>query len=101
MGDYAPGVEFEEVVAALDIPSEAERQLIERPGLHVVVPVFMGIDVLSKIEEAMFGEIGGLACNLGLWDKPSIDAVLVREYVEPEHHGINELAHEDTWDADV
>ena len=49
----------------------------------------------------MFGEIDGLACNLGLWDKPSRDAVLVREYVEPEHHGINELAHEDTWDADV
>ena len=59
----------------------------------------MGVDVLSELDEAMFGELNGLAVNHGLWAKHSRDAVLVREAVDPERHGISNLAHEDTCDA--
>ena len=49
----------------LDITSGAGRQRLERPGLHLVVPVFMGVEVLSKLKEAMFGELNRLAGNHG------------------------------------
>ena len=50
-----PGVEVEEVVTALDIPSAAERHCLECMRLHGVVPAFMGVDILSKLNEEMLG----------------------------------------------
>ena len=85
----------------MDIPSWAELQRLNCPGLHGVVPVFMGVNVLSKLEEAMFGELGRLAGNHGSQAKRSRDAVLGRGAVEPESQGINKIMHEDTWDAAV
>ena len=62
----------------MDFPSGAERQRLERPGLHGVVPVLMGVDVLYKIEEEMIGELDGLASDNGLWDQRRRDSVLSR-----------------------
>ena len=61
----------------------------------------MGVDVLYKLEEAMFGELDGLDGNHGLRAKRNRDAALNREAVEPERNSINEVAHKDTWDAAV
>ena len=57
-------VEVEEVVASLYITSWEEHQRLKCLGLHGFVPVFMGVDLLSKIKEAMLGELDGLAGNL-------------------------------------
>ena len=88
-------------MAALDIPSGAERHSLGHLGIHGVFFVFMGVDVLSELDEAMFGELNGLAGNHGLWAKHSRDAVLVREAVDPERHGMNKIVHKGTWDASV
>ena len=91
----------EEVVDALDISSGAECQCLEIPGIHGVVTVFMGVDVLSKLNEAVFVELNGLDVNHGSRAKCSRDAVFGREAVETERHGINKLVHEATWDAAI
>ena len=49
----------------------------------------------------MIGETDGLASNHVSWAKRRKDAILVREAVEPEHHGINNLRHEGSWDANI
>ena len=84
MGDYAAGVEVEEVLATLDIPSGEKSQFLKRPGIHEVFHVFMGVDVLSELEEAMFSELDGLAGNHGSWAKSIRDTVLGREAADPE-----------------
>ena len=63
-------------MAALDIPSGEERKRLKHLGHHGVVPVFMGVNVLSKLKEEIFGELDKLAGNHGLRDKRSRDAVL-------------------------
>ena len=89
-----PGVEVEEVVAALAIPSGAERHRLECAGLHGVVPVFMGV-------KKMLGELKRLASNHGSRAKRSRDAMIDRESVETERHSINKIAHKYTWDATI
>ena len=86
---------------ALDISSGAECQFLESPGIHGVVTVFMGVYVLSKLNEAMFVELNGLAVNHVSRAKRRRDDVFGREAVETECHGINKLAHKSTWDADI
>ena len=86
---------------ALAIPIREELQRLENPVPHGVVPVFMGVDVLSKIEEEMFGELNRLACNHGSRAKRNRYVVLSRESVDPKRHGIYKLTHEETWDAAV
>ena len=61
----------------------------------------MGVDLLSELDEAMLGELNGLASYHGLWGQLSGYAVLIRGSVDPERRGIYELAHEETWDAAV
>ena len=61
----------------------------------------MGVDILSKIEEAILGEFDGLASYHGPWDLGSRDGVLGREDVDPERHIIDNIAHEDNWDAAI
>ena len=94
-------MEVEEVVAALDTPSGEERQRLDRMGLHGVLPIFMGVDVLSKIKEAIIGELNGLDGNHVSRVKRRRDAILNREAVDPERYGINNLVHKYTWDAAI
>ena len=94
-------MKVEEVVAALAVPSGEDRQRLECPVTHAVVPVHMGVEVFSKIEESMIGELNGLASNHGSWAQRSGDAVLGREAIDPERHNIDDLTHTDTWEADV
>ena len=94
-------MEVEEVVTAFDIPSGAERRRLKSLIIHVVFPIFMSVYVLSKLKEAMFCELDRLDVNNGSWDKRCIDAVLLGEAVDPELHGINDLAHEDTWESAI
>ena len=94
-------MKVEKLVATLDVPSGAERQRLERPGLHGVVPVLMGVEVFSKSEESTIDELDGLDSNHGSWDQRSGDAVLGREAIDPERHNIDDLTHTDTWEADV
>ena len=61
----------------------------------------MGVDALSKIEEAMLAEIGGMASNRVLLDQRIRYAILVREYVDIEPHRIDKLKNKDIWDAAV
>ena len=68
-------------MTTLDINTVAELQRLERPGLHGNVRVFIGVDILSKIEEAIFGKLVRLAVNYGSHAKRSRDAVLGRESV--------------------
>ena len=89
------------MVAALAVSSGAERQSLEGPGLHGVISVLMGVNVLSKLKEAMFGKLDGLARNHGSWAKHSGYAILGREDVDPECHDINYIMNEDTWDMAV
>ena len=49
----------------------------------------------------MLDELDGLDGNHGLRDKRSRDAILGKKSGEPERHGINNLVHEDTWDATI
>ena len=62
-------MEVEVLVAALAITSWEECHCLKCMGLHGFVPVFMGVDVLSKLKEEMLGEINGLAGNHGSQDK--------------------------------
>ena len=94
-------MEFEEVVAALAVPSGAELQYLECLGFHLVFSALMGVDVLSKLEGAILGELNELASNHGLWYQNSRYPVLGREAVEPERHVIDNLAHEDNWDESI
>ena len=59
----------------------------------------MGVDVLSKLNEAMLFELNGLAVNHVLRAKSIRYAVFGREAAETERHVINKLANEATWDA--
>ena len=58
-------MEVEGLVAALAVTSWEDRHRLKCMGLHGFVPDFMGVDVLSKLKEAMLGEINGLAGNYG------------------------------------
>ena len=69
-------MKVQELVASLDVPSGAERQCLERLGLHVVVPVLMNVDVISKMEEAMLDELNGLTSYHGAWDQQRRESVL-------------------------
>ena len=90
-------MEVQEVVASLAVPSGAERQCLEGLGLHGFPPVFAGVDILSKLKGAMLGELDRLVSNHGSQAKRSIYAIFGGEAVDPERHGINKIAHEDTW----
>ena len=61
----------------------------------------MGLNVLSKLKEAMLGELDGLDVNHGSQAKRRRDTILGGEAVYPERHSINNLAPEDTWDAAI
>ena len=67
-GTYAAIVEVEEVVPELDFPGGAERQRLEHTVLHGFAPVLVSVDILSKLEEGMLSELGGLAINDSSWD---------------------------------
>ena len=49
----------------------------------------------------MLDELDRLASNHVSRDKHSRDSILGGGAVEPERHSINDLAHEDTWDAAI
>ena len=49
----------------------------------------------------MLDELYRLASNHVSRNKHSRDSILGGGAVEPERHSINNLAHEDTWDAAV
>ena len=70
-------------------------------GLHGVVLVFMGVDVLSKIKEAMLVELNRLIDNHGSRAKSSRDTILGGEAIDPERHIINDLVQKETWDASI
>ena len=53
-------------MATLDVTGGAERQSLERPGIHVVVLILVSLDILSVLKEEMLAEIDGLASNDGL-----------------------------------
>ena len=61
-------MKVEELLSLLAIPSGVEHQCLKRPGLHGVIPVIMGVDVLSKLEEEMLVELYGLASYHGTCD---------------------------------
>ena len=94
-------MEVKEVVATLFVTGGVKRQCLERLVLHGVVPVLVSVNVLSKIKEAMLAELDGLANIDGSWAQRSRDAILDRESVDKEHHGIDELVYKDSWDATV
>ena len=96
-----PGVEVYKLVATLYINRSVELQRLERPRLHGVVHVFMIVNVLSKLKEAMLGKLDGMAGNHGSRAKSWRDAILGREAVETERLCINDFSYEDTWDTDI
>ena len=61
----------------------------------------MGVDIQTKLQEEMLGEIDGLASYHGALAQCSRDAILGGESVEPERHSVDDLAYEETWDADI
>ena len=84
-------MEVEEVVATLAVTGGMKHQCLERLVLHGVFLVLVSVDVLSKIKEAMLAELDGLANIDGSWAQRSRYAILDRESVDKEHHGIDEL----------
>ena len=94
-------MEVEEVVAVLAITSGEEQQRLEHLELHGFLPVFMGVDILSKLKEAMLGKLDVLYGNYDSRAKRSRNAILGMESVDPERHGINNLAHKGTWDTAI